>query len=244
MNDRRHHDTIGFVPDMKEQLYALEDIFRGRAEHGAHQDAPDDHLVAELLGWYFHQAPSDFKTHTKAIWVEFSHRQRIAEGEKSFPEELDRLRRASRGAVMNSEHLLTVDGIDENTLSDIRSRYLAVLDALDLLDRLDRGDHESTMQLLAAFSDQLVIDLSIYYVLSMGSSDVTERMPLHIIDEITARAYFRAHPEEFEDDSESEPAATTVYPAELIKFARARKIDLANPFWTPERLARAKEMGM
>lgn len=246
---------VAITPTSEQDLYALQYAFAGQMAHGEHQESRDDVLVAALLGWHLRSVGGGSSTLIKPIVQEFYYRS-TPDLEWMDPDEL-RLRKNSRGIPSTPGNILTIDGIDNKTLSRIEARAHSVKRMLARLEELatGRGEdsrYQSLNRTLAGYSDQAIMDLNIWFVLNMSAQpdDVVEDYPHWIKDEIQARGQARA---EYEagtlvdiEDKELQGATELppLSPRERRAFLLRRRIHPGEKFWTDERIRAAMLMGL
>ena len=245
---------VAITPTSEQDLYALQYAFAGQMAHGEHQECKDDVLVAALLGWHLRSIGGGPTTYTKSVVQEFYYRS-APDLDWMEPDEL-RLRKNSRGVPSTQGNILTIDGIDNKTLSRIEARAHSVKRMLTRLDEISTGRgsesrYQSLNKTLAGYSDQAIMDLNIWFVLNMSAQpdDVVEEYPTWIKDEIQARGQARA---EFEagtlvDDEEETEASSDLpplSPRERRAFLLRRRIHPGEKFWTDERIRDAMLMGL
>lgn len=250
-----HKYRVSITPTSEQDLYALRYAFESELAHGEHQECKDDVLVAALLGWHLRNIHGHYFSFIKSVEQEFYYRA-STDWTWMEPEE-QRLRKYSRGTPSTPGHILTIDGIDNKTLSRIESRAHAVQRMLTKLDEIasgrpPQGRYRSLNNTLAGYSDQAIMDLNIWFVLNMSAQpdEEIEEYPSWIKDEIQARGQAR---EEFEagilvDAEEPEAEAPTALPPLTARDRRAfllsRRIRPGETFWTDERIRAALQMGL
>jgi hypothetical protein len=113
------------------------------------------------------------------------------------------------------------------------------------------GCYQSRNRTLPGYSDQAMMDLNIWFFLSMSAQPegVVEEYPTWIKDEIQARGQARAEYEAgtLVDDGEGTKASSDlppVSPRERRAFLLRRRIHLDEKFWTDERIRAAMLMGL
>lgn len=246
---------VAITPTSEQDLYALRYAFEGEMAHGEHQECSDDVLVAALLGWHLRKIGRQRDTFIKSVIQEFYFRA-SPHLDWMDPEEI-RLRKNSRGVPSTPGNILTIDGIDHKTLSRIEARAHAVQKMLIKLDEISsgrstEGRYQSLNRTLAGYSDQAIMDLNIWFVLSMSAQpdDVVEEYPHWIKDEIQARGQARAEYEAgtLVDNEEKEPSNSEelppLPPRERRAFMLHRRIHPRETFWTDERIRAAMQMGI
>lgn len=245
---------VAITPTSEQDLYALQYAFAGQMAHGEHQESRDDVLVAALLGWHLRSVGGGSSTLIKPIVQEFYYRS-TPDLEWMDPDEL-RLRKNSRGIPSTPGNILTIDGIDNKTLSRIEARAHSVKRMLARLEELatGRGEdsrYQSLNRTLAGYSDQAIMDLNIWFVLNMSAQpdDVVEEYPTWIKDEIQARGQARAEYEagtlvDGEEETEASSDLPPLSPRERRAFLLRRRIHPGEKFWTDERIRAAMQMGL
>ena len=245
---------VAITPTSEQDLYALQYAFAGQMAHGEHQECKDDVLVAALLGWHLRNVGGGSSTLIKPIVQEFYYRS-TPDLELMDPDEL-RLRKNSRGIPSTPGNILTIDGIDNKTLSRIEARAHSVKRMLARLEELatGRGEdsrYQSLNRTLAGYSDQAIMDLNIWFVLNMSAQpdDVVEEYPTWIKDEIQARGQARAEYEagtlvDGEEETEASSDLPPLSPRERRAFLLRRRIHPGEKFWTDERIRAAMQMGL
>lgn len=245
---------VAITPTSEQDLYSLQYAFAGEMAHGEHQGCKDDVLVAALLGWHLRNIGGGPSTFTKSVIQEFYFRS-SPDLEWMDPEEL-RLRKNSRRVHSTPGNILTIDGIDNKTLSRIEARAHSVKRMLTRLEEIETGRgeasrYQSLNKTLAGYSDQAIMDLNIWFVLNMSAQpdDVVEEYPSWIKDEIQARGQARAEYEagtlvDGEEESEASTDLPPLSPRERRAFLLRRRIHPGEKFWTDERIRAAMLMGL
>lgn len=246
---------VAITPTSEQDLYALRYAFEGEMAHGEHQECSDDVLVAALLGWHLRKIGRQRDTFIKSVIQEFYYRA-SPDLEWMNPEEIQ-LRKNSRGVPSTPGNILTIDGIENKTLSRIEARAHAVQKMLIKLDEISsgrsaEGRYQSLNRTLAGYSDQAIMDLNIWFVLSMSAqpNEVVEEYPHWIKEEIQARGQARADYEagtlenSDEKDAEVSPDLPPLSARERRAFLLRRRIHPGEKFWTDERIRAAMLMGL
>lgn len=245
---------VAITPTSEQDLYALQYAFAGQMAQGEHQECKDDVLVAALLGWHLRNIAGGTSTYIKSVIQEFYYRS-SPDLDWMAPEELS-LRKNSRGVPSTPGNILTIDGIDNKTLSRIEARAHSVKRMLTRLDEISTGlgtesHYQSLNKTLAGYSDQAIMDLNIWFVLNMSAQpdDVVEEYPHWIKDEIQARGQARAEYEagtlvDDEDKTEASSDLPPLSPRERRAFLLRRRIHPGEKFWTDERIRAAMVMGL
>lgn len=240
---------IGITPDTEALLRGLEPAFRGHLDTGEREalsDLSDDQLIALFLGWHMRNQKYGFIDMTKPIWVEFTHRAQFAENQRHWQAELIDHWLAARGTFPKNGNILTVDGIDANTMHQLTRRVRELEVFLEKMSHeqmhmLEHDEHEAAMLRLADVPDQLIIDASVYlYACALGR-DPLGPFPVHVVEEILHRAAFRA---EHIGCVLTFPQESALRPRDRLAFTRARNIDFNDPFWTDERILTAIDLGL
>jgi hypothetical protein len=250
---------VAITPTSEDDLYALEYAFEGKMAHGEHQECHDDVLVAALLGWHLRSiAPLNY-TNIKSVIQEFYFRVNGLNDEWMGPDD-KALRKNSRGLPSTPGNVLTIDGIDNKTLSRIEARAHAVKSMLIKLEEIvhnpESGDRSQSLnKLIAGYSDQAIMALTVWFVLilNLSSSHEVEEYPHWVKDEIQARG--QAHAEdkagvlvdEEQDGSmrfRGEEELPPLSPRERRAFMLRRRIHPGEKFWTDERVRAAMLMGL
>lgn len=245
---------ISITQDTYEELLKLRYAFEGKMAHGEHQSCSDDVLVAALLGWHLRSIGQHSDYFAKALALEYSYRQQLALDPKdSWLEENERAKRSHfRGSPSTPGNVLTLNGIDTQTVRRIEARAHAVKRILNVLSP-ENG--QESWDLLSRYSDQAIIDLGIWWTLTneqyLYPAEI-EEYPRWIKDEIMARGQVRAEFEagegEFAPEIKTEfpqkdqlPALT---PQQRASFFRSRRITNKDRFWSDGRIRAAMEMGL
>ena len=234
---------IAITGDTHAELLGLEKAFRGKANRYPLENRGDDTLVATLLGWHLRQFPQDLNPHTKSVWAEFTTRVEIAAHSDEFSDpELRALRAAAKGAPSVNRNVLTLEGICETTLAEITARVENVRSALETLkgDRLPHKENSarSLRLLLASMPDELIIDLSTMFYLHLSNyKESASEYPSDVRDEVEFRAI--THPRR-----RVVKPIQKLSPRDRLAFTSRRRIDYLDPFWTTDRILRAKELGL
>lgn len=248
MNTQHNRYRIAFSATSEQDLWALADAFRGNIEHGAHQEGSDDFLVAVVLGWHMRNLASGFPYFGKSIAWEFGLRQSIASSPHHDTEAAAR-RLAARGTPSTPGNVLTIDGIDNKTYRRIETRIHALTAMIKKLEEISRNhSNEELEHLLTRYSDQAIIDLSVWTILSSEFSPDAqmEPFPNEYKDEILARGQARAEYEagtlnEVDVVDDTLPALS---PRDRRAFLIKRRIHPGSQFWTDARIRAALEMGL
>ncbi|MDH6536931.1 hypothetical protein [Aurantimicrobium minutum] len=246
---------VAITATSEQDLFALQYAFAGQMAHREHQQCKDDVLVAALLGWHFRSIGGGPSTYIKSVIQEFYFRS-SPDLEWMDPDEL-RLRKNSRGIPSTPGNILTIDGIDNKTLSRIEARAHSVKRMLTRLEEIETGRgedsrYQSLNRTLAGYSDQAIMDLNIWFVLNMTAQpdDVVEGYPTWIKDEIQARGQARAEyeagtlVEDEGDESQGANELPPLSPRERRAFLLRRRIHPGEKFWTDERIRAAMLMGL
>lgn len=245
---------VAITPTSEQDLYALQYAFAGQMAHGEHQECKDDVLVAVLLGWHLRSIGGQHFSFIKSVVQEFYYRS-TENLDWMEPEEL-RLRKNSRGVPSTPGNILTIDGIDNKTLSRIEARAHSVKRMLARLEVIETGRgedsrYQSLNRTLAGYSDQAIMDLNIWFVLNMSAQpdDVVEEYPHWVKDEIQARGQARAENEagtlvDDQEDTEASSDLPSLSPRERRAFLLRRRIHPGEKFWTDERIRAAMQMGL
>lgn len=252
---------ISITETTYDDLEKLRYAFEGKMAHGEHQNCSDDVLVAALLGWHLRSIGNHSDYFAKALALEYSYRHQLALDPKdSWLEDRERdLRNHFRGQPSTAGNVLTLDGIDLQTVRRIEARSHAVA---RMIESLDPQNGQGSWDRLPRYSDQAIIDLGIWWTLTnhqLNGSDEVEEYPRWIKDEIMARGQARAEFEAGVPDlqpvprkatrKEGEKAATpevlpSLTPLQRAAFFRSRRITNQDRFWTDERIRLAMEMGL
>lgn len=245
---------ISITETTYDDLEKLRYAFEGKMAHGEHQNCSDDVLVAALLGWHLRSIGQHSDYFAKALALEFSYRQQLAlDPEDSWLEENERAKRNHfRGLPSTPGNVLTLDGIDYQTVRRVESRAHAVE---RMIETLDQKHGQDSWGRLTRYSDQAIIDLGIWWTLTNDQPqvpDVVEEYPRWVKDEIVgrgqARIDFNAGVVEFSPKPASmtkvEPKLPALSPLQRASFFRSRKILNNDQFWTDERIRSAMEMGL
>lgn len=247
---------ISITETTYDDLEKLRYAFEGKMAHGEHQNCSDDVLVAALLGWHLRSIGNHSDYFAKALALEFSYRHQMALDPKdSWLEDRERERRNHfRGQPSTAGNVLTLNGIDIQTVRRIEARAHAVA---RMIESLDPQNGQGAWDRLVRYSDQAIIDLGIWWTLTnyqLNGPEEIEEYPRWVKDEIMARGQARA---EFEAGvPDLQPAKSTEAPAlggdvlppltpvQRSAFFRSRRITNQDRFWTDERIRLAMEMGL
>lgn len=173
---------------------ALDKGFLGSPSSEPLHALSDDNLVASLLGWHMQNVKMPDTTASKYAYTEFAFRRGIAAGGE-FTDENSDVRSLTRGKPSTPGHVLTLNGIDSQTLTDIQNRISAlVLRYTDLYElaanEKNVEDHDKTWRLVAGFSDQEIIDVGTWAMLAIcdTASFKGEPYPADVEAELLSRA--------------------------------------------------------
>lgn len=269
---------VAITPTSEQDLLALRYAFDGDMAHGEHKECRDDVLVAALLGWHLRKIGRHYDPFMKSVVQEFYNRASDDAAKWMDPADLA-LRKLHRGSPSTPGNVLTLDGIDNKTLGRIEARAHAVSRMLGKLKRIVRGPStrlpgESVDAILLHWSDQAIMDLCIWFVLSNSdrTGENVENFPAWVKDEIQARGEAR---DEYEagllgqDEAEdhgmplggctqpfipieatpeshkpNEEIMPPLTPRERRAFLISRRIHPSSTFWTDDRIRAAMQMGM
>ena len=252
---------VAITPDSEAQLLGLEPAFRG--ELNTHEredlsDLSDDQLVAIFLGWHMEQLDVGFIDMTKHVWVECTSRAQLAAGQNFHQIELAKRRIAARGIHPRGAHVLTVDGIEANTLHLLTKRVRELKLFLEQMSRTsirmgEPDENDATLLKLAGVPDQVILDASVYlYAFSFRQNPITA-FPVNVVEEMNARALKRERQDADIPVIElpgcvlslpDETARPKLRPRDRLAFTRARRINYNDPFWTDERIIEALDLGL
>ena len=182
MSTHQTDATIAVTLGTNAELKALRFAIRGQLNAEATADAYDDELVAVVLGWHLRRLDGDLPSMRKFAMLNLLWRQ-------------TKLLRQNSAAPIHPLHLLTVNGINPGTLTDIESRVARVHNLLiavrDLPEFVSVGErHDEIVKHLKSASDQLSIDLLVWVIARPSDPIGVELIeyPRHVVDEIRARA--------------------------------------------------------
>lgn len=249
--DLTHKYRISITHTTVEDLEALRYAFEGKMEHGEHQSCSDDVLVAALLGWHFRAIQAESWRFAKALAYEFSIRQQLLNDPRDswVDEKLRRQRSFFRGSPSTPGNVLTLDGVDLNTLRRIEARSRSVEMMVHVLNT---GSDTEISERLRRYSDQAIDDLGVWWTLANSGTENNpelEPYPHWVKDEIRGRGQARADLEtgELEVNNNVHPHSNdlpALTPTQRSSFFRQRRIIEKDQFWTDERIRVAMGMGL
>lgn len=250
MNTNRSKYRIAITTTSEQDLWALERAFLNDVEHGEHQEASDDFLIAVLLGWHMRRVEYDHPQFIKEIYTEFAFRRGIAGGAEGH-DDLHSRRLANRGTPSTPGNVLSIDGIDDKTLGRIEVRVHSLKRMVEKLKEPPVNDffeahHQKVMKTLAGYSDQAILDFCIWATLMTCNQLPTspEQFPHEYRDEIMARGQARLEYNLglLSDDNDGE--LPSLSPRDRRAFFIKRRIRPTSQFWTDDRIRAAMEMGL
>ncbi len=265
MGTAEHHRVqewrVAITPDSEAQLLGLEPAFRGELsthERDDLSDLSDDQLVAVFLGWHMGQLDIGFIEMTKHVWVECTSRAQLAAGQNFHHIEFAMRRLAARGIQPRGLQVLTVNGIEANTLHLLIKRVRELKLFLEQMAHTsirmgDPDENDATLLRLAGVPDQVILDASVYfYAFSFRQNPITS-FPVNVVEEMNARALKREQQDALHVEHElpgcvltfpDETARPKLRPRDRLAFTRARRINYNDPFCTDERIIEAIDLGL
>ena len=194
MTTTTHNPHTAITVSTEQDLMALDKGFLGSPSSEPLHKRSDDYLVASLLGWHMQNVKMPDVSASKYAYTEFAFRRGIAAGGE-FSDENSDVRSRTRGKPSTPGHVLTINGIDSQTLTDIKNRIAALVrryaDLHDLAsNETNVEDHDKTWRLVAGFSDQEIIDIGTWAMLAIcdTASYKGEPYPAGVEAELLSRA--------------------------------------------------------
>lgn len=193
METENQNQGIAITATTEQDLIRLGPALRGQFNSLPPTDASDDFLVAAILGWHMRKTSRKTSLVDGYVFTEFALRRAIASG-GTFADKNTDLRAKAVGKASEPGHILTVDGIGPQTLTQIESRVANVLSRFEQLET-DAGKDTSAetdsaiRRFVASFSDQEIIDIGTWSMLqACPQSASNSELPNIYRDELVHRA--------------------------------------------------------
>lgn len=171
MNTLKETPSIAITVTTEQDLMKLERAFLGDTAGVSPDGVSDDYLVAVILGWHMQNMKMQQTLASKYTYTEFALRRGLAAG-GDFADENSDLRAHARGVPSAPGHILTINGINAQTLAETKKRIATLVQLYDELYELainekSAEDHAKTWRLAAGFTDQEIIDIGTWAMLAI-----------------------------------------------------------------------------
>lgn len=193
MTEYIQNEPIAISVTTEQDLMALDKAFLGHATTQSLQNLSDDYLIASLLGWHMMNIKMPDTKASTYSFTEFALRRGLAAGGDFIDENSD-VRSHSFGAPSTPGHILTTNGINSQTLTEVENRIATLVRQYSKLNELASNelsaeDHAKTWRLVAGFSDQEIIDIGIWAMLAMcdAAKFAGQPYPVLVEKEIVSR---------------------------------------------------------